>query len=565
MAAVMSTRLLIGQEPRADGFDVEQCELLEVIQELSGLHDLDSVTRVVGRAARTLTGADGASFILREGDLVYYADEDAIGPLWKGLRFPAKACISGWVILNRRQAVIPDIYLDPRVPADAYRPTFVHSLAIAPIREKDPIGAIGAYWAKRHEATPREMALLQALANASAIAIANVELVGTLVRARREAEAAREQAEAARERAEAAGRLREEFLAMLGHELRNPLAPIVTALHIIAQRGTCVDREHAVIERQVKHLVRLVDDLLDVSRITRGRIALRVERVDMATVVERAVEKAHPMLDARKHHFEVQVAPDLVVDGDHDRLVQVVTNLLTNAAHYTPESGHLRLSAEDDDGQVVLRVEDNGIGITPELLPRLFDTFVQAEQASDRREGGLGLGLSLVRNIVALHGGSVEAQSDGPGRGSVFTLRLRRAQGTSAVPASEPTPTPAPLPRALHVLVVDDNEDAAMMLGELLSETGLKVMLAKDGPEALASLDRFNPDVALLDIGLPIMDGYELAAKMRERLGARTPQMIAVTGYGQETDRTRCRESGFDAHFVKPVDWEALLQAIGSA
>jgi signal transduction histidine kinase/CheY-like chemotaxis protein len=529
--------------------------LLEVIQELAGIHDLASVTRVVGRAVRALTGSDGASFVLQEGDLVYYADEDAVGPLWKGRRFPAKACISGWVILNRRQAIIPDIYVDPRVPTDAYRPTFVKSLGIAPIRPMNPIGALGAYWAKRHDATTREMALLQALANASAIAIANVELVGTLVRARREAEAARE-------RAEAAGRVREEFLAMLGHELRNPLAPIVTALQIIAQRGTCVDREHAVIERQVKHLVHLVDDLLDVSRITRGHLALRVERVVIASIVERAVEEASPLLDARKHHFEAQVAPDLAVDGDQDRLVQVITNLLTNAAKYTPESGHLRLSAEDSDGQVVLRVEDDGIGITPDLLPRLFDSFVQAQQASDRRQGGLGLGLALVRTIVALHGGSVEARSEGPGRGSVFTVRLPRSQGTSAIPASESAPPPPPPPSARRVLVVDDNEDAAMMLGELLSGLGLDVQIAKDGPEALAALDCFTPDVALLDIGLPGMDGHELAMKIRERLGAKTPQMIAVTGYGQESDRIRSRESGFDVHLVKPVDWEALLQAI---
>ncbi|MFS8065890.1 MAG: ATP-binding protein [Byssovorax sp.] len=529
------------------------------------MHDLDSVTGVVARAARALIGCDGASFVLREGDLVYYADEDAVGPLWKGRRFPAKACISGWVILNRRQAVIPDIYVDPRIPADAYRPTFVQSLAVAPIREKDPIGAIGAYWATRHEATLHEMGLLQALANASAVAIANVELVGTLVLARREAERARDVAEAACERAEAASRVREEFLAMLGHELRNPLAPIVAALQILAQRGACTDREHAIIERQVKHLVRLVDDLLDVSRITRGRLALRMERVDMASVVERAVEEARAMLEARKHHFEVDVAPGLVVDGDGHRLVQVVTNLLTNAAKYTPESGHLRLSAEGRDGQVVLRVEDDGIGISPELLPRIFDTFVQAEQASDRREGGLGLGLSLVRTIVAIHGGSAEAESAGLGLGSLFTIRLQRAPDTSAVPAPESTPSPAPHLRPRHVLIVDDNEDAAMMLGELLSGIGWEVMLAKDGPEALESLDRFNPDVALLDIGLPIMDGYELAAKMRERLGEKTPQLIAISGYGQETDRSRCRERGFDAHLVKPVDWEELLQAIGGS
>lgn len=536
--------------------------LLAVIQELSGLHDLESVTRTVARAVRTLTGADGASFVLREGALVYYVDEDAIAPLWKGRRFPAEACVSGWAILNRQHAVIPDIYVDPRIPADAYRPTFVKSLAVVPIREHDPLGAIGAYWARTHEATPHEVALLQALANATAVAIANVELYGTLVRATLEAEEAREVAEAARAEAEAASRVREEFLAMLGHELRNPLAPIVMALRLLRARGLGGEREHGIIERQVKHMVRMVDDLLDVSRVRQGRIALQREAVDVAAVVDRAIEAVSPMLVARGQHLERRVAAGLRVSGDSDRLVQVLANLLTNAAKYTPEGGHIRISGEREGEEVALRVADDGIGISPALLPQIFDLFVQARQSSDRAGGGLGLGLALVRSIVGLHGGSVTAHSAGCGRGSEFVVRLPPLPGTSAEgPAPEVALSASARRRKL--LIVDDNADAAEMLAEFLTALGWMVQVAGDGPGALALLERFEPEVALLDIGLPLMDGYELATRMQAMLGARTPRMIAVTGYGQDSDRARSRARGFDLHLVKPVDPTALLAVLG--
>ena len=540
--------------PTAGSKPLRQATLLDALQELSAAHDLASVTSVVGRAVRALVGADGATFVLREGDLVYYVDEDAIGPLWKGRRFPVTACISGWVMLNQQAAVVPDISLDPRIPLDAYLPTFVRSLACVPIRAKDPIGAIGAYWARCYEATARDVALLQALANASAVALANVELFDTLAREC-----------AAREQAEATSRAWEEFMAMLGHELRNPLAPIVTALQVVAERGGAADREHAIIDRQLRHVVRLVDDLLDVSRVTRDRVALHKERVSVASIVERAVEEASPLLDARRHHLELRVAPDLCVDGDRDRLVQVVANLLMNAAKYAPDGGHVRLEAEGDGEGVLLRVVDDGIGIAPDLLPRIFDRFVQGAQGSDRRMGGLGLGLALVHSLVSLHGGSVSARSEGLGRGSEFTVRLPAAPERPSAPAHAPAHPPPARPRSLRVLIVDDNEDAAEMLGALLSTMGWEVAVAGDGPQALRVLDRFEPDVALLDIGLPAMNGYELAGKIRERLGADTPRMIAVTGYGQDTDRRCSAELGFDAHLVKPVDPDVLLRAIEGA
>jgi PAS domain S-box-containing protein len=361
--------------------------------------------------------------------------------------------------------------------------------------------------------------------------------------------------------AEQADRAKDEFLAMLGHELRNPLAPIVTALSLIKLRGDAsASRELVVIERQVQHVVRLVDDLLDVSRVTRGKIALNKEPLDLADVVVRAVEIASPLLERRRHELSVEVPrPGMRVVGDAVRLAQLVANLVTNAAKYTEVGGKIEVRAWRDGHEAVLQVKDNGVGIHPSLLPRIFDLFVQGPRTSDRAEGGLGIGLTVVRSVAQLHGGSVVALSDGPGRGSAFVVRLP----TSTLEATR-EPPPAPLATAAaprRVLVVDDNVDAASLLGELCTTMGHEVRVAHDGPQALAALDGFSPEVAILDIGLPVMDGYELAARIRERLdhGCR---LIALTGYGQEHDRRRSEDSGFAAHLVKPVDPRRVLAII---
>jgi PAS domain S-box-containing protein len=376
---------------------------------------------------------------------------------------------------------------------------------------------------------------------------------------------ARQRLEAARAEAEVANRAKDEFLAMLGHELRNPLAPILTALHLMKLRATGVlERERIIIERQVRHLVRLVDDLLDVSRITRGRIELHKEPLELKDVVTSALEMADPLIEDRRHEVAVAVPPGLVVDGDRTRLSQVISNLLNNAAKYMEKGGRIRIEAQRVGDEAVLSVRDRGIGIAPDLLPRVFDLFIQDKQALDRAAGGLGLGLAIVRSLVHLHGGEVTAHSAGPGEGSEFRVRLKLAG--QPTPAGEPlTPPPSvtrPLAGALRVLIVDDNRDAADMLLEALKMFGHRVRMAPDGPSALALAAEERPDVALLDIGLPVMDGYELARLLRQAPGLQDIKLIALTGYGQAAERERSSAAGFDAHLVKPCSIAKVQAAI---
>ncbi len=372
-----------------------------------------------------------------------------------------------------------------------------------------------------------------------------------------------------REAAESANRAKDEFLAMLGHELRNPLAPILTALQLLKLRGIeAGERERAIIERQVKHLVSLVDDLLDVSRITRGKIELRHEPIEAAEFVARAIEMASPLLEQQRHDLTVEVPrTGLMVDGDVDRLAQVVANLLTNAAKYTEPGGAIAVRGFAEHGEVVVTVKDTGIGIERDMLPRVFDLFVQQRQTLERSRGGLGLGLAIVRSLVGLHGGTVSATSDGAGAGSEFTIRLPHAA------ARRPSPEAAidgAGQRAVggqdgtRVLVVDDNIDGATLLAETLSAFGYQARAVHDGPTALAVADDFDPHVALLDIGLPVMDGFELARQFAARQRLRRTRLVALTGYGQEQDRAESAQAGFAAHLVKPVDALYLRQVIES-
>ncbi len=389
--------------------------------------------------------------------------------------------------------------------------------------------------------------------------------IGKDVTDRRLAEDARAQADRERERAlalaESASRAKDEFLAMLGHELRNPLAPIVTALDLMKLRsGSPTSREEQVIERQVEHLVRLVDDLLDVSRITRGKVELDCRAIDLEDAVVKAVEMAAPLFEQRRHRFRVDVpAQGMRLHADVDRLAQILSNLLTNAARYTPPGGSISLTAARDGDFVVITVADTGIGIDAALLPQVFDLFVQGQRSMARAEGGLGIGLTLVQNLVRLHGGTVHAESAGLGHGSQFTVRLpaipddapRRAPTAPPLPASTSTPR--------RILVVDDNIDAAELTADLLRSAGHTVHVAHDGPAALSLAGRIRPDVALLDIGLPVMNGYELASRLRAALGSQTPRLIAITGYGQDHDHDRSLAAGFDDHLVKPVPPSLLL------
>ncbi|HEY7171101.1 MAG TPA: ATP-binding protein [Vicinamibacterales bacterium] len=367
----------------------------------------------------------------------------------------------------------------------------------------------------------------------------------------------------ARQTAEDASRAKDEFLAMLGHELRNPLAPIVTALQLLRLRGVKAgERERTIIERQVRHLVGLVDDLLDISRVTRGKIRLSPIPTELSEAIAKGIELASPLLEQHQHDLTVDVATGgLGVSADPARLAQVISNLLTNAAKYTPPGGRIRVSAALEGDWVVLRVRDSGMGIDAAMLPRIFDLFTQDRQAIDRAQGGLGLGLAIVRSLVALHGGTVSVYSEGRGRGSEFVVRLPHL----SMAAESARPETARLPPAstgLRVLVVDDNEDAAVMLSDALTQAGHQTAVAHDGPTALQLGARFQPHVALLDIGLPVMDGFELARQIRASAAMANTRLVAVTGYGQEHDRQRTQAAGFDAHLIKPVDLHDVTDLI---
>ena len=362
----------------------------------------------------------------------------------------------------------------------------------------------------------------------------------------------------------AADRHKDEFLAVLAHELRNPLAPIRNAVEIM-RRSTLPDPQLSwsrdVIERQVKHLTRLVDDLLDVSRITRGNINLSREPVAVATIVARAIETIQPLIAEQRHELQLEISEDsLEVEGDLTRLTQVLGNLLNNAAKYTDPGGRIVLSAARHGNDVEIRVRDTGIGIPPELLPRLFQLFTQVDAAAHRAQGGLGIGLALVRQLVQMHGGSVTAYSDGPDQGSEFLIRLPlRLRQTREIMSSGTTTKSMNGSKSGHrILLADDNRDALDSLATLLQCDGHEVHTAGDGAEALAVAAECRPDVVLLDIGMPKLDGYEVARRIRAEPWGKATVLIALTGWGQDEDRRRSREVGFDSHLVKPLDPEAL-------
>jgi signal transduction histidine kinase len=376
---------------------------------------------------------------------------------------------------------------------------------------------------------------------------------------------ARREAEQLRASAEAANRTKDEFLAMLGHELRNPLAPILTALQLMNLKGgDTLLKERSIMERQVRHLVRLIDDLLDVSRVARGKIELRRKLVDLADVVASAVEAATPLLEERQHQFVVNVHRGLLIDGDPTRLTQVVMNVVTNAAKYTQPGGRIEIHAGLDHEQIEIRVKDNGIGISAEMLPRIFDMFTQERQPVHRADGGLGLGLTIVKSLVELHGGTVSARSKGIGQGCEVVIRLPQARRAAAAtePRDDATHGAVVARIGRRVLIVYDNVDAARTISEALELSGYDTHVTFDGPAALDVAASFEPDAVLLDLGLPLMDGYEVARELMAAPTARKPVLFAVTGYGQPSDQERTRTAGFTRHIVKPIDTSQLVAAL---
>ncbi|MCE9525409.1 MAG: PAS domain S-box protein [Planctomycetales bacterium] len=357
-----------------------------------------------------------------------------------------------------------------------------------------------------------------------------------------------------------ADRRKDEFLATLAHELRNPLAPIRNSLQILKTPqidAAVAEHSREVLERQVHHLVRLVDDLLDVSRVMRGKIDLRKEPVELASIVTRAVETAQSLIDANGHKLELSIPSEsLLLDADPVRLAQVVGNLLVNSAKYTPCSGHIGVTAQREGNQVVLRIRDNGIGIAPDMLPHVFELFVQADHTTTKAQGGLGIGLTLVKNLTEMHGGSIVAHSAGLGKGCEFELRLPLLLAKRSVSVAIPAESrrPGKSPQGHRLLVVDDNRDSAMTLALLLRLKGHEVQVAHDGMSAIELARSYGPKLVFLDLGMPGMDGYEVARRMRQQPGLENVVLAAVTGWGQQEDRRRTADAGFDHHLVKPLE-----------
>jgi two-component system CheB/CheR fusion protein len=396
--------------------------LIETVRELSLARTQDAVTAIVRRCARELTDADGATFVLRDGDLCFYADEDAISPLWKGQRFPMDMCISGWVMLNREPVVIEDIYADPRIPADAYRPTFVKSLAMVPIRPEAPVGAIGAYWAAHHHPAEDRIAALQALADSVSVTMENLQLCAML--------------EARVRELERSNQVKDQFLDMLSHELRTPLNAIVGWADLLAA-GELPPEEFSVgiatIQRNVRVQARITDDLLDTTQIVSGNLKLVLQPLDLTKVLRSAIDSVKVLADTKDIAIELSLVgtPIGPVAGDPERLQQTLWHLLTNAVKFTPNAGRVRVRLQREGPSARIDVEDDGEGIPPAALPPIFDLFHRGDPALTRRHGGLGIGLTIVKYLVEAHGGSVAVASAGAGKGAVFTVKLPIATATS--------------------------------------------------------------------------------------------------------------------------------------
>ncbi len=559
LTEAQSTGIDITQRKRAERVLKRRFRQLEAIYRLSAaISRAAEVEEIVEAAMDGLLDAVSAD---RASVLLFDDDEVARFEGWRGLSGEYRRAVEGhspWQPedTDARPIAVPDVLTDESLTE--FRQTItnegIRALSFIPlVSGGGVVGKFMVYYDRPHEFTEQELHVCETIAGHVAYAIERAQAE----RALRESE----------ERLREADRRKDEFLATLGHELRNPLAPLRNMLQVMRRvelDSELLDQARATMERQVDQMVRLVNDLLDVSRISRGEIKLRNERVDISELIRDTVTDFRASHDSDLHELEVELPPEpLHLEGDPVRLAQVLENLLKNAWKYTERGGRIRLAVQRADLHAVIRVHDTGVGIEPDRLPHIFDMFYHSDETgSGPHEGGLGIGLALVKTLVELHGGSVQVRSEGRGTGSEFVVRLPVSSDSPARGSKARSSDPVRAGPPRRILVVDDNRDAAETLARLLELRGHQVHLAFDGPEAVEAAARIAPDVILLDIGLPTVDGYEAARLIRKQDGGNGVLLLALTGWSQEEDRRRSREAGFDAHLVKPLDlaeFERLL------
>jgi PAS domain S-box-containing protein len=566
----------ITRQKRAEELIREQAHVLALLdttgRTIASQLDLQNVLQTVTDTATTLTGAKFGAFFYNvtsdQGEaFLLYTLSGAPREAFEKFGLPRNTAIFNPTFTGKGVVRSPDITKDPRYGKMAPHHGMpkghlpVRSYLAVPVisRSGEVMGGLFFGHPEPDRFTERAEQLVVGVAAQATVAMDNARLF----------EAAQREI-ASRERAEAALRetdqRKDEFLATLAHELRNPLAPIRQATIISMSPGASDEQKqwsHEVITRQVRHMSLLLDDLLDISRITRGTLELRTEMADLAEVVEAAIETSRPVIDAKLHSLQLDLpAEPTHFAADPLRLAQVLSNLLTNAAKYTDPRGEIQVRATADDRNVEISVTDSGVGLTQDALSAVFTMFSQVRSTQDRSEGGLGIGLALSKGVVDLHGGTIEAHSAGPGKGSEFIVRLPRRTAAGSLPATTTATAPAQTHKR-RVLIADDNQDAADSISMLLQMAGHEVTVAYDGQQALESIETLRPEIALLDIGMPGLDGFEVARRVRLDIRIRNTLLIAVTGWGQASDKARALAAGFDLHFTKPVEPTALIDLLG--
>lgn len=540
------------------GFDQDTKTLVQVIQDLSAAKTLDEVTSLVRKAARKIAQADGVTFVLKDHDMCSYVDEDAIAPLWKGQKFPLKACVSGWAMLNKQAVIIEDIYKDSRVPVEAYRPTFVKSMAMTPIRIDDPIGAIGTYWKDIHRPTSEQQELLQALANSASIALENIGLYGNL--------------NAHVEKLQRANQAKDEFLMNLSHELRTPLNSIIGWSEILTEDHS--DEKQLtegldIILKNSSNQLRIVEDLMDSSRILVGRIHLSPVMLDLQQIVRQSIAALKATI--HKRNIQVNFRSDLksaMILADAVRIRQVVDNILVNALKFSFEGRHLDITLTKQGPNVQLSIKDYGEGIDQSFLPHIFERLRQADGSLTRKHGGLGLGLSIAKHLTEASGGEIKAESPGLGQGTTFHLSFPLQEYELRAPQEDLNPI---LSRKIldniHVLVVDDDNDARFVAATALRNYGADVNTAASVRDALkvGAPDVFQ--VIVCDLSMPEEDGFSFVRKVREGQTAFSSQIpiLALTAFADGASREKALDQGFDVFIEKPFNTSSLVNTVVSS